>query len=292
MKQYIFILWLAVIGIMSSCKKSTSYVPGNIDTDPPPPTFAITSFSPRSAPPGTNITIKGIGFGTNPSAVQVAIGDAPYDNPISVTPTSMVVKTTLATTSGKIKAIVNGNGVVATSASDFTALPPPLQISGYLENGQLGHVLYISGLGFGTDTNKIGVSFGGTTPVKPNYIAADGAAIGAIVPRYAQEGKITVTANGQTVTGSPPFSFLMSIRDYSPKAFHVGDTVKITGVQFTTISDMQVGFNTQFINPISVTPTEMHVIVPYGAKSGLLTVSAGFGTITDYTSDKFTVLPK
>jgi len=254
-------------------------------------TLAITDFSPKTGSPGTIITITGTGFGTDTSAVKVSIGSSLLSyHPVSVTPTAMNFQTNDETPSGKITISINGKTV--TSSVDFTALPPPLEIAGYINNGQLGHQMYISGQGFGTDTSKINISFGGTDPVKANYLATDGLAIGAVVPRYAQEGKITVTVGGVSVTGAPTFTFNMSLRDYSPKTFHVGDTVKITGVKFTSTTDMSVEFNDYKVTrPISVTPTEMLVIVPYTAKSGYLTVTADIGTITDFTLDKFTVLP-
>ena len=294
MRAIQYFITISILVSLSACKKSS---PDNSNNGTGPDngqtkiTLAITDFSPKSAKPGSTITITGTGFGSDSSAVTVMVGNTQYDKIVSVSPTTITIQTNLATPSGKIAVLINGSNTV-TSTDDFTALPPDLAVSGYDPNGQLGHQMYIHGNGFGTDTSKINISFGGTNAVKANYIASDGLAIGAIVPRYAKEGTITVSVGTASVTNSQSFLLNMSIRDYSPKSFHVGDTVKITGVKFTTTTDMSVQFNdSKVTRPISVTPTQMVVIVPYTTKSGYLTVSAAFGTISDFTSDKFTVLP-
>lgn len=263
-------------------------------------TLSISDFSPKSAKPTEIITITGQGFGTNTSLVQVAIGNSPYDHPVTVTPTSMTIQTNLATPSGKISVIVNGNKV--TSTADFTALPEDLKIVS-LQDGEgngssserLGHQMYIYASGFGTDTNKIFISFGGTTPVKANYIGPNHFATGAVVPRYALAGKVTLTVDGKSVTSDDVFNLQMSLRDFTPKTFSSGDTVKITGVAFTTTTDMSVDFNNNAVTrPFKVTPTEMLVIVPSNAKPGYLTVSTYLGSLTDFIFDnahKYTVVP-
>jgi hypothetical protein len=286
MKRILFITGMAIACLFYSCSKKDT--PPNPNKGPEEATLAITDFSPKTGKPTTTITITGKGFGNDPSVVQVAIGLSPYDPPVSITPTTLTIQTNLATPSGKISVIVKGQKIF--SSDDFTALPPDLHVTGYNDSGQLGEELYISGEGFGTDTNKISVSFGGTTAVKANYIAATGFYIGVYVPRYAQEGKITVTVNGKSFICNQIFTFNTSIRDYSPKTFRVGDTVKITGVKFTNIMDMSVGFNNKTTKPINVTPTEMLVIVPYGAQSGNLGIST-LGGVGDIAPDKFTVLP-
>jgi hypothetical protein len=259
-------------------------------------TLSITDFSPKSAKPASNITITGTGFGSDTSQVKLLIGNLPYYQLVSVSPTSIVFQTNLATPNGKISVIVNGK--TATSTADFTALPQDLKIIGFtgyygqLGSSQLGHQMYIYADGFGTDTNKIFISFNGTTPVKCNYIGPSKSQIGTVVPRYAQAGKVTLTVNGQSVTSTVDFNLDMSLRDYSPKSFSSGDTVKITGVAFTNASDMSVNFNdNKATRPIMVTATELHVVVPLDAKSGYLTVSANLGQITDFTPDKFTFVP-
>jgi len=304
MKHTVILICLAIGCILYSCKKDappagntgTNNTGTTTDTTATTTTLSITDFNPKTAKPGSNITITGTGFGSDPSVVKLLIGTYPFYDLVSVSPTKIVFTTSTITPSGKISVFINGKEV--TSSADFTALPQDLKIVGFVGSAgqggstQLGHELYIYAQGFGTDTNKIFISFGGTKPVKANYIGPEKAALGTVVPRYAQPGKVTLTVGDSVTTSDKDLNFDMSISDYSPKSFHVGDTIKITGFSFTSIADMSIDFNNdKGTRPISLTPTEMHVIVPPMAKSGYLHVSANLGTITDFTWDKFTVLP-
>lgn len=293
MIRILYLTGLAIACLFYSCSKSKAPSPGDDGTGKGSQTaLAITDFSPKSAKPGAQITITGTGFGNDISALVVMVGNTQYDKIISVTSTTIVIQTGLATPSGKIKITLNDKS--ATSSDNFTALPPDLKVVGYDKSGQLGSNIGISGDGFGTDINKIGISFGGTAPVKPSYISPNGSPLTVYVPRYAQEGKITITYNGQSSTGDVNFTLLMSMRDFSPKQFSSGDTVKVTGVKFTNTSDMSVNFNTtthDAIKPFKVTENEMFVIVPFNATSGTLQITSAGGSLTDYSPDQYTFIP-
>ena len=292
----------AVASFIMACGKNSSPNPGSSNTNnignnsgggTSQNTLAITDFSPKTAKPETTITITGTGFGNDPSKVKVAIGSSPYDVPISVTPTTIVTKTNLATPSGKISVIVDGNRV--SSTSDFASLPEDLKISyingiltGEQGSSQLGHYVFIYAHGLYAsggvlltkrDTNSVSISFGGTAPVKPFDVY--NSVISAVMPRYAQAGKVTLTVGNRSTTTEDNFKIDMSMRDFTPKTFTYGDTIKITGEGFTTIKDMDVHFVAGtccevLASPISVTPTQMLVIVPYntGITSGSLSISS------------------
>ncbi|OKS88197.1 IPT/TIG domain-containing protein [Mucilaginibacter polytrichastri] len=287
MKQ-IYILSL-VIFLFSACKKDNG---GQAVYVSPKDAVTITDFTPKSAQPGAKITITGTGFGSDASAVAVAVNSTPYFTLVSVSPTTIVIQTNLGTPSGKIRVTVNGNAAVSTT--DFTALLEDLRIVGFDDQVQLGHQFNMYADGFGTDTNKISMSFGGTTPVKANYIGPSSSVVGAMVPRYAQGGKVTLTLNGKSVISDKILTLAMSMRDFSPKTIKTGDTVKITGVQFTNQDEMWASFNNLLDKqekPIKVTPTEMWFIVPSYAKSGYLEIGQRFG-LTDISDTKFTFIPK
>lgn len=285
MKQIYFLS--LVVFLFSACKKSDG---GQGTIEPPAPTLAISDFSPKSAQPATKITITGTGFGNDPSAVQVAIGTSPYDHPISVTPTSIVVQTNLSTPSGKISVIINGNKVFSTT--DFTALLEDLKFVGFSGDNRLGRLFTISGQGFGSDISKISVSFGGTAPVPITYLSASNLTIQTNIPRYAKEGKVTVTVGSNSFTGDSILRFRCSMADFTPKRFSKGDTVKISGFGFTNINDMSIDFNNNAVaRPIKVTPNQIIVIAPASANSGYLGISAALGTLTDTSPDKYIFIP-
>lgn len=286
--------------VFSRCGKGGGSTPQPVD---PPvittPSITITDFSPKSGSAKTKITITGTGFGSDVAKVRVAIGNSGFNTPISVTPTSIVFESTLTATTGKIKVLINDN--TYTSTSDFTALAEPLRIlsfsnaAGQFGNGQLGYQMYIntSSIAANIDTNKIFISFNGTKAVKANYIGGGRVSVGAIVPRYALAGKVTLTVDGQVAVSDEDYNFDMSMRDFTPKSVTTGDTVKITGVEFGTVDDMSVEFNsaTTLAKPYKVTKTEMWVVVPSDAKSGYLTVKQRLG-LSNISDAKFTFTPR
>ena len=292
MKKYLAITLLAFSIFANGCKKTEYKVP---ETPNPAAGLTITDFNPKSAKPFTNITITGTGFGNDPQAVKVFVGNTSYVFPTSITPTSLTVPTNLANQSGKIKVIVNGIEVVSTA--DFTALPPDLKVDGYdSDKGVIGKDFYIKGNGFGTDTSKVLISFGGSKPVHSTYISLTGFTIGAPMPADAQPGKVTVTANGQTVTCQQLYDLNLSIRDFTPKIVGKGDTIKITGVKFTTPSDMSVTFNAPtevWARPFKVTPTELWVIVPNAKinSNRSIEIRSSFGQYSALSIDNLIIKP-
>lgn len=267
--------------------------------------IAITDFTPKSARPGTAITITGTGFGNDASLVDINFGQSGAIRPVSVTPTSIVVKTVEDTKDGKIK--ITRGGMTGTSSAEFKALPSPLPYqpleitsfsADFFKPIQLGGTLTIYGGGFGNIQDLVTVTFVGGPPVKIKYLSSYGITLQVDIPRYAQKGKIKVTVDGNSVTSTTDISFGMSVRDYSPKAAAAGDTIKFVGEGFTSVNAMGVNFgNNGFTRPIKVTPTEMLAVVPISAATGMITVTTGSGATYDATDGlygddyKFTLIP-
>jgi hypothetical protein len=296
-KLYLLTIGVFLIGlcnILTGCKKgeTTSTTPIEV-TPTATSTLSITDFSPKAAVNGSYITITGTGFGNDPSVVFVAFGTSNYYHPVSVTPTSIVIQTNLQLTSGQIKVSINGN--VAVSTASFTrTFTSDLTVHGYApENVKIYDQIKILGTGFGTDTNAVRISFNGSTPIKPKSVNNEDMIV--IVPADAQTGKATVTVNGSSATGKDDVILEMSIIDFSPKSVTEGDTIKIAGVQFTSISDLSIDLNTTtsaVIKPIKVTPKEIQVVVPFSAKSGYIRISSLLSTETLISRQKFTFTPR
>jgi hypothetical protein len=108
MKQLSKYLFLAMLTFAAfSCKK---------DEDKPA-TPTITSFTPASAPVGTDVTITGTNFSTTPTSNTVKFNNV--DASVKSATASQIVVTVPATaTTGKITVTVGG--VTSTSATDFT----------------------------------------------------------------------------------------------------------------------------------------------------------------------------
>ncbi|WP_088341469.1 IPT/TIG domain-containing protein [Robiginitalea sediminis] len=83
------------------------------------PEFALLAYSPETGAPGTEVTLTGSGFPSDPSEVSVTIGGvaAPV---VSVSETRIVVSVPAGAASGEIR--VTANGVTRTSSGGFTVL--------------------------------------------------------------------------------------------------------------------------------------------------------------------------
>jgi len=82
-----------------------------------------------------------------------------------------------------------------------------------------------------------------------------------------------------------------AISGYAPPSATVGTTIDIQGSALGSVTDVVFPSNPNpvHVTPVSVTPTDVQVVVPQNAQSGEVSVSDGSTTTTATTS--FTVLP-
>ena len=83
--------------------------------------FSITSVNPVSGSVGTEITLRGTNFPTDPSAVEITLGGVPATIS-SLTSTELVTRVPEGATSGELKLSVNG--LSETALPTFTVLDP------------------------------------------------------------------------------------------------------------------------------------------------------------------------
>ena len=161
----------------------------------------ILSFDPLKGGGLDNVTvtIKGVNFSTTPASNTVKF------NGVAATVTEakereLKVKVPSGATTGKIT--VEVGGVVATSASDFSAPAPT--ISGVTPGFSIvGGTVVITGTNFNTTAANNIVKFNDVAADVPS--AASATSLTVIVPAGATTGKITVTIDGQTATSSDNF---------------------------------------------------------------------------------------
>jgi outer membrane protein assembly factor BamB len=110
-------------------------------------------------------------------------------------------------------------------------------------------------------------------------------------PMVANDRLFVATWNGTSPSSSHFYEFepapVPTITGFSPTSGHVGDTVTITGTSFTGAS--QVSFNGVAATTFTVdSDTQISAVVPTGATTGPISVTAPGGTATSNSS--FTVL--
>lgn len=236
---------------------------------------AVTTLSPAQGPPGTQVTVTGLGFST---ASVVLFNNVPADFiPSSDTKLTAVVPD--EGISGPIR-VTNPTGtgasggvfLVAPRITDFAPLRSATNLP-----------VTINGVNFEAVTN---VLFNGRTAA---FAITATTQIRAIVPAGATNGPITVitpagaatTVLDFVVTGPAPI-----IDDFSPEVGPPLTLVQIRGVNFTNLASVKFNGVTSpsFSAPA---PTIINAQVPASATTGKISITTGGGSVT--SSNNFVV---
>ena len=146
-----------------------------------PSCIGISSFSPGSALPGTQVTINGVGFSAKP---QIKFGGLVSPSVTLVSPTQVKAVVPDGVQPAQISAILGGN--TGLSATNFK---PTLSIFSFSPlSGTAGATVTIKGIGFNASSR---VKFAGASPVAPVTFSAS--TLTVTVPAAAATGKISVT---------------------------------------------------------------------------------------------------
>lgn len=228
----------------------------------------ITGISPSSATTGETVTITGTNF-VNTSAVNFG-GTAPTTFAIvSNTQITAVVGTG---TTGNVS-ITTPHGTA--NIPGFTYLLPKPTITGISPaSATTGETVTITGTNFDNTTT---VNFGGTAATSFNVVSPT--EITAVVGA-GNTGNISVTTPGGTVNMSG-FTYVLpkpTIVGFAPARATKGNTITITGTNFTNASAVSLG-GTALISFTVVSPTIITGIVGEGS-SGNVSVTTPGGTVS------------
>jgi len=241
-------------------------------------TPAISSFSPRSGPEGTAVTIRGNGFmgatdvefKTTPAAFEVVSNTRINTTVPSGAPTGKISVTTPDGT--------------ASSADDFVVTPTaaPSIDSFSPTSGPVGTSVKIDGANFDGTT---AVKFDGTSA---GFTVDSSLRITAEVPSGATTGPISVTTPDGTDTSTTHFTVTVPapvVSSFSPPGGTFGTSVTISG------TDLEGATSVEFDGtPATFTvesASKISARVPDGATTGPIAVTTPSGTGT--SSDDFTV---
>lgn len=245
----------ATNGPLTATTTAGTWTSSNLFYFPP----GVTSFSPTSGRPGTNVVIKGTNF-TGVTAVSFG----PYNALVFSTNSNTQITATVpeGASTGVLHIFTQGGQFITTS--NFFVAPNIVSFSPSV--GNVGYAVTING----TNLNGSGlvVRFNG---VQATINSSSFNQIVATVPNGAMSGPITVQSSDGTTSTSTNFFLPPAISSISPTSAAIGATVTINGRNFTNAT--QVQFNGVDATSFTVvTNTLIQAVVPPGPTSGYITV--------------------
>jgi hypothetical protein len=232
----------------------------------------VRSFTPHKGVAGDRVTINGlhlanvtgVAFGGNVAAAFTVVSDVQI---VAVVPTGALTGPVTVTTAG---------GSAAT-ARPFKVAPV---VGGFAPVAAI----------VGAQVTIAGSGFTGTTSVKFHTLPAvfsvlsDGVIV-ATVPDGATDGPIHVVTPSGTAASTTAFDAIVpTITSFTPHKGSIGDVVTLSGKDLDTTTAVTFA-GAAPVAPMSVTATQVQVVVPAGAIAGpiaLTTIAGAVSTKTDY----------
>jgi len=265
-------------------RTSFSCVDGDL-VNPDPEAPIITSFVPESGAPGSEVNIFGENFNGTPGKDSVYLNG--YGAEIissSSTQIGLIVPDSATTGPITVKELVTHKRGISSSDYEVIASEDFPEIYKLKPtSGVVGTSFQILGANFGENIDAVTVRIGLDTTIVNSVIDS---IIVTSVPVGATTGPVTVSIDSMTAVGpeftvldeEPPAPVITSIDPVSGK---VGTTVTIKGENFSDVpSDNTVTFNEAEAVLNSATLTELVVVVPDDATTGLV-----FVTVSGLTSN-------
>lgn len=228
----------------------------------------LSSFSPTTGSPGASVILTGANF-TGATSVKFH-GLAANFTVDSATQITATVPTNATT--GTIS--ISTRAGTATSATNFVVTP---RITSFSPTSGAS----------GASVTVTGANFTGATAVLLNGLTATFRVISATqikltVPAEATTGQITIITPAGSVTDSRDFVVAPRIVNITPESGSSGNTVTITGANFTSATSVK--FHGTRATFTIVSDTEINATVPNSFTSGRITVATPAGAATSSSS--------
>jgi hypothetical protein len=232
---------------------------------------SLTSFSPATGRPNTNVVIKGTNF-IAASAVQFGSVNA-TDFTVMDNNTIQATVPTNASTAAITVSPPSGTILsAAQSATSFKMLPTIYNF--FPSSGPTNTLITISGAGLNEKAPHPDVTVGGGTVTTFGTISVN--TLSFNVPTTASSGVITITTTNGSITSTQLFYLPASISSFTPIGGAAGTIVRINGNNFTNAS--AVSFNGIPATAFAVTNnTTLGAVAPAGVTSGVISVTTPFG---------------
>jgi hypothetical protein len=230
----------------------------------------ITSVSPTSGVPGTQVTITGSGFGATQGSSFATLGsNVGVINSWSDTQ----IIATVASGAGPGYVVITQSGINSNSFP-FSIIPATVT-SVSPSSGGGGTQVTVTGSGFGATQGSGQIQLGSLNATVNSW--SDGQIIATVATGsaagYAKVFQNGVWSNGLPFTSTPPTANITAI---SPTSGIPGTQVTITGTGFgTTQGSSTVQLGNKLANVVSWGDTQVVATVAAGALSGVATVTTG-----------------
>ncbi|MFN9681424.1 MAG: beta strand repeat-containing protein, partial [Bacteroidota bacterium] len=243
------------------------------------PAPAISSFTPTSGNTGQVVTITGTNF---TGATAVSFGGTAATTFTVLSATSINATVGAGTSGTVLVTTASGSGILA----GFTYLPPPTITSFSPTSGKTGQVVTITGTNF---TGATAVSFGGTAATSFTVVSAT--SITAVVGTGKTGNVRVVTANGAITKSGFIYLAPPTISSFSPTSAGTGQTVTISGTNFTGGTIVSFG-GTPATSFTVVSATSITAVVGAGATGSVsVTTSNGIDSRAGFTFISATTAP-
>jgi len=239
--------------------------------------LTITNVQPAKGKIGTAVTIKGAGFGTDPSKLNVYFGNTKAQVS-KLTTTEIDTKVPDGAVKGPIHVI---KGEMVAQADFKVILPAPVISSIVPDSTHRGDTITINGDNFSSDPTKDEILFNvSSLAVLVNPSSATTTQLKVTVPQKAMTDTVKVRVGNNTATG--PVVTIMrpapTISGISPTSGKPGTSVTINGSNFIAGTNGLVDNFVYFggiraLNVTSATATQLNVTVPDSAETGPVTVN-------------------
>lgn len=229
----------------------------------------INSYSPLGGPAGINDTIRGTGFGTDPSLVTVYFNKTISATVLSANDSMIVVTVPSGACFGNIKVVINRQVVVVGPVFNYLSITSLSPSSGF--DGTVDTLIGTGFSAFNLNSGRDSVAFNGWAA---KVSSVDSTHIVAVVPAGSGSGTVTVTISGNTATGPKFTNNSPAISTAAPLSGPVWSFVQISGIGFDDGSKV-------YFNGIAATTLYkgnwFYASVPQGATTGRITVVTSGG---------------
>ncbi len=260
------------------------------------PVHTITGINPTAGPIGSQVSISGTNFSSNPNDHTVLFGGGTQAVVNNAGPTLLLVTVPGGAQSGPIEVILNSISVSSQQSFSITSSALHTITAINPNSGDVGDTVNITGTNFETTIANNTVRFGGG--VQAIVLNASNTVLQTVVPAGAQSGNIEVEIAGNSVQSPQIFRVNGSplppeITDFNPKKGAAGMQLTITGNNFSsTLQDNTVTFSGGIAaNLVSATRSKIVVEVPTGANNGPISVSVNGNSILSTSSFIYTTDP-
>jgi RHS repeat-associated protein len=238
----------------------------------------LTSFTPDTGSPGTQVTINGANFDPIAANNEVRFNGV-LASVTSTSATSLTATVPGGATTGPIT--VTTRGGTATTATNFTVItqPPPTISSFTPTAGRLGTFVTITGTNFDSNPNGNQVTIGG---VAAAVQSASSTQLVVSVPAAAMTGLLVVTTAGSQAQSATAFTVIaMTGLTVTPSqvTLPVGSSQAFRGT--ATFSDQSTSDVTAFLSWVSSDSSKASVTaggLAQGVAAGAATITGSLGS--------------